>query len=55
MDKNNKPFEEPKKAYAKPTLLVHGDVEVITQGYTTGDHLDAAFPAGFPVHDVTLS
>lgn len=44
-----------KKSYTTPKLTVHGDVEVITQANTTGGRLDAAFPAGTPVEDITFS
>jgi hypothetical protein len=44
-DKKPKPNKKP---YTSPKLTVFGDVEVITKGGTTGDFLDAAFPAGTP-------
>jgi len=47
--------ETEKKEYIAPELTVHGDVEVITLGFTTGGHLDASFPTGFPTPGLTFS
>ena len=33
-----------KKEWTVPKLTVHGDIEDITLGFSTGDHLDASFP-----------
>ena len=44
-----------KKVYASPRLTVYGDVEEITQGFSIGDHLDAAFPAGTKIGSLTFS
>jgi hypothetical protein len=54
MEKNvTEPTE--KKAYQAPKLVVHGDVEVITQGFKTGTKLDATFPVGTPFSDLKFS
>jgi hypothetical protein len=55
MDDNMKLLEEPKEAYAKPTLFVHGVVEVITQGSRHGPRHDSPFPGGFKKHDESYS
>jgi hypothetical protein len=44
-----------KKIYTAPTLSVYGNLKQITQAGTTGDKLDASFPAGTKLVDVTLS
>lgn len=44
-----------KKSYIKPQLTVHGNVEVLTQGQSTGKKLDAAFPVGTDFGDLTFS
>jgi hypothetical protein len=55
MNDNKKPLEESKEVYAKPTLFVHGDVEVITQGSSHGPRHDTPFPGGFKKHDESYS
>lgn len=44
-----------KRAYIKPELVTHGNVEVLTQGAKTGAKTDATFPAGTPFGDLTFS
>ena len=44
-----------KKPYTSPTVTVIGDIEAITLGFETGDHLDASFPINTPFRDVTVS
>lgn len=44
-----------KKAYVAPELTVHGNLEVITLGFNTGNHLDATFPVMTPFSDLTFS
>jgi hypothetical protein len=44
-----------RQEYQAPTLEVHGSIEAITQGMSTGNVLDASFPAGTPVTDITFS
>ena len=45
-----------KKAYVAPQLIVHGDVEVVTQKVRQIlDHLDADYPTGTPFEDLTFS
>ena len=44
-----------KKSYERPTLTLHGDIESLTQGSSTGPVTDATFPAGTPRGDVTFS
>jgi hypothetical protein len=47
--------EPQKKVYTAPTLIVYGGVEVITQGNSTGNFTDAAFPAHTAFKDLTFS
>lgn len=42
-------------AYVAPVLTVHGKLEDLTQGASTGSALDAMFPIGTPVSDLTFS
>lgn len=44
-----------KKVFIAPELTVHGDVQVITQGQSSGNTLDRTFPTGFPVNQLTFS
>ncbi|MCY7282252.1 MAG: putative RiPP precursor [Cyanobacteria bacterium CAN_BIN43] len=44
-----------KKSYAQPKLTAYGNVEVLTQGASSGPNLDADFPAGTPFSDLTFS
>ena len=44
-----------KKSYEKPTLTLHGDIESLTKGMSSGPVTDATFPAGTPRGDVTFS
>lgn len=44
-----------KKSYVKPSLIVHGNVEVLTQGNSTGGSLDAGFPINTPKGKLTFS
>jgi len=44
-----------KAVYEAPVLRSHGKVEAVTKGGSTGTALDAAFPAGTPFTDLTLS
>ncbi|AVL52649.1 putative RiPP precursor [Roseobacter denitrificans] len=44
-----------KAVYEAPVLRSHGKVEAVTKGGSTGSSLDAAFPAGTPFTDLTLS
>ncbi len=44
-----------KKAYDAPQLVVHGDVEAVTQGQRDGSHTDRAFPVNTPKEDITFS
>lgn len=41
--------------YEAPRLTVHGSIEQITQGASTGSALDAAFPIGTTFGDLTFS
>jgi len=36
-------------------LIAHGSVEKITKGFSVGSSLDAAFPRGTPITDVTFT
>jgi hypothetical protein len=51
MDDHKKILEESKEAYVRPTLFVHGNVEVITQGSSHGPRHDTPFPGGFKKRD----
>ncbi|MDF1621533.1 hypothetical protein [Pseudothioclava nitratireducens] len=44
-----------KKTYAAPRLSVHGKLEDLTHGQTSGSKLDADFPDGTPFGDLTFS
>ena len=44
-----------KKSYAAPRLIRHGSVEVLTKGLSIGTKLDAGFPIGTPVVDLTFT
>ena len=44
-----------KKAYTTPELTVHGNVEEITLGNSSGKYLDAAFPVDTAFSDLTFS
>ena len=44
-----------KKTYAAPRLICHGSVEALTKGLSIGSRLDAGFPVGTPVVDLTFS
>ncbi|QND67127.1 lasso peptide [Mesorhizobium loti] len=44
-----------KHEYETPSLTVHGSIETITQGGSSGAVTDAAFPAGTPFGDITFS
>lgn len=44
-----------KKVFVSPELTVHGDVEVITLGFKTGNALDQSFPVGTPFSQLTFS
>jgi len=44
-----------KKSYAQPKLTAYGNVEVLTQGASSGPNLDADFPTGTPFGDLTFS
>ncbi len=41
--------------YSAPKLTKHGLMSKVTQGMSTGTVLDATFPAGTPVGDITFS
>lgn len=41
--------------YQTPQIEDHGDLAELTAGKTTGKSLDAAFPAGTPFEDITLT
>lgn len=41
--------------YAAPVLTVHGRLEDLTRGASIGTALDAVFPIGTPVADLTFS
>lgn len=43
------------KTYTRPTLRVQGNLEALTQGSSTGNMLDAAFPVGTPFSQLTFS
>jgi hypothetical protein len=47
--------ETGKAQYESPELTVHGTFESLTQGFATGIQLDASFPSGTPVVDLTFS
>jgi hypothetical protein len=41
--------------YEAPVLRVHGTLEAMTHGGSSGTTLDAAFPAGTPFSSLTFS
>ncbi len=41
--------------YEAPSLTVHGSIEAITQGSSSGNFLDATFPTGTPFGELTFS
>jgi hypothetical protein len=41
--------------YQAPQLRVHGSLEALTQGNSTGNYIDATFPGGTPVSQLTFS
>ncbi|WP_276207444.1 hypothetical protein [Paracoccus contaminans] len=43
------------KTYVSPALRVHGKVEALTQGASTGNALDRQFPVGTPKSQLTFS
>lgn len=45
----------PKSAYTKPELVEVGSFEDVTLGSNTGNNLDAEFPAGTSVNELTFS
>ncbi len=44
-----------KLAYETPILECHGSMEALTQGASTGTLVDAVFPRGTPITDLTFS
>jgi hypothetical protein len=44
-----------KDEYETPAVTVHGSIETITQGNSSGNFIDATFPAGTPFGDLTFS
>ena len=44
-----------KKAYESPRLIIHGDVEKVTAGNSTGNFLDKTFPIHTPKNLLTFS
>jgi hypothetical protein len=44
-----------RKGYSAPRLIAHGSVEKITKGFSVGFALDATFPRGTPITDVTFT
>lgn len=44
-----------KSSYEAPVLQVHGSLEELTMGMSTGATTDAAFPQGTPVSSFTFS
>lgn len=44
-----------KKAYNRPQLTVHGNVESLTQALDTGSKLDKAIPAGTLIGDLNIT
>jgi len=47
--------EDGKLEYQAPELVVHGTIESLTQGQSSGWTLDATFPTGTPSGDITFS
>lgn len=49
-------MKQTKKSYVAPKLIVHGNVEEVTQKVRAVlDRLDADFPTGTPFEDLTFS
>ena len=44
-----------RRVYTPPRLAVHGSLEAITKGASTGTSLDAAFTRGTPISELTFS
>ncbi len=44
-----------KKSYESPRLVVHGDVEKVTQGTANGNFTDKQFPVDTPKPQLTFS
>lgn len=44
-----------KRPYGAPRLKVHGSLEALTKGTSSGNTLDATFPTGTPFGDLTFS
>jgi hypothetical protein len=44
-----------KKSYNKPELKVHGNVETLTQGTSSGNFTDANFDTDTPRGELTFS
>ena len=44
-----------RRAYRAPALVVHGSLEAITHGASSGSRLDAAFGRNTPVSQLTFS
>jgi hypothetical protein len=44
-----------REQYESPSLTAHGSIESLTQGASSGNVLDATFPVGTPVGDITFS
>ena len=50
------PVKEPqKKVYTTPTFVIYGGVEAITQGNSSGNFTDSAFPVHTAFKDLTFS
>ena len=46
-------MKQNKKVYQAPKVTVHGDASQLTQLTKQGDFLDATFPTGTPLSQVT--
>ncbi|NCO88117.1 MAG: putative RiPP precursor [Rhodobacterales bacterium] len=44
-----------KLAYETPVLECHGSMETLTQGTSSGTLIDAVFPRGTPLGELTFS
>ncbi|WP_170830514.1 hypothetical protein [Epibacterium ulvae] len=44
-----------KQVYTIPVLRIHGKVEAVTEGLSTGSRLDSSFPPSSPRGDLTFS
>ena len=51
----NEEYTMSKKTYRAPNLKVHGSLEALTQGASTGTQLDSTFPTGTPFGQLTFS